>query len=146
MKSETESTVKAYATLRFAGGELEPREISDVLGVEPTRAYRKGERYYAGPLTGELAGRTGVWLLSTDDVDSGSDLDRRLSYLVKLMFENEPSRAAALSQLLARRGLKARVWCFWHGTAGARAPSIPGPVLDAFKQLPAEIETDFGTD
>ena len=138
--------MEAYATLRFAGDKLEPREISDVLGVVPTRAYRKGERYFAGPRTGGLTGRTGIWLLSTDNVVTGCDLDRHLAYLVKLIFESEPGRAAALRRLIAGRDLKAQVSCFWHGRAGAQAPTIPAPVVDAFKQLPAEIETDFDTD
>jgi len=138
--------VKAYATLRFAGDELEPREISDVLGVEPTRVYRKGERYFAGPRTGKLTGRTGIWLLSTEDAVCGSDLDRHLSYLANLVFKNEPGRAAALSRLIAGRDLKAHVSCFWHGRAGASIPSISASVVEAFKQLPAEIETDFDTD
>jgi hypothetical protein len=145
-KSETDGTVKAYATLRFAGDELEPRVISDVLGVVPTRGYRKGERYFAGPRTGELTGRTGIWLLSTEHVVCGSDIDRHLSYLVKLIFEDEPSRAAELHGLIARRDLKAHVSCFWHGRAGARPPAIPASVVEAFKQLPAEIEPDFDTD
>ena len=34
-KFEADGTVKAYATLRFAGDRLEPQEISDVLGVNP---------------------------------------------------------------------------------------------------------------
>jgi hypothetical protein len=101
--------VKAYATLRFAGDELEPREISDLLGVAPTRAYRKGECYFAGPRTGEFTGRTGIWLLSTEKVVSDSDLGRHLSYLMKLIFEGEPDRAAALRRLLARRDVKAHV-------------------------------------
>ena len=114
--------------------------------MEPTRAYRKGERYFAGPQTGELSGRTGIWLLSTDNVVKSSDLARHLSYLMNLIFESEPGRAAALSQLLARRDLKAHVSCFWHGKVGVRPPSIPAPVVESFKQLPAYIETDFDTD
>jgi len=107
--------MKAYATLRFAGDKLEPREISDVLRVEPTRAYRKGERYLAGPRTGELTGRTGIWFLSTENAVRGFDLDRHLSYLSNLIFESEPSRAAALRRLIAVRNLKAHISCFWHG-------------------------------
>jgi hypothetical protein len=145
-KSEADGTVKAYATLRFAGDSLEPREISDVLGIEPTRSYRKGERYFAGPRTGELTGRTGIWRFSTDGMVDGSDLERHLAYLVRLIFEGEPGRSAALSQLLARRALKAHVSCFWHGKTGAQAPCVPAQVIDTFKQLPAEIETDFDTD
>jgi len=138
--------MKAYATLRFAGDKLEPREISDVLRVEPTRAYRKGERYLAGPRTGELTGRTGIWLFSTENVVRGFDLDRHLSYLSNLIFEGEPSHAAALRRLIVVRDLKAHVSCFWHGKAGAPTPCIPAPVIAAFMQLPAEIETDFDTD
>ena len=138
--------MKAYATLRFAGDELEPQEISDALGVEPTRAYRKGERYLAGPRTGELTGRTGIWLLSTDKLVEGSDLARHLSYLTKLIFAGEPGRVAGLRHLIARRHLMAHVSCFWHGRAGVRPPSVPAPVIEAFRQLPAEIETDFDTD
>ena len=103
--------MKAYATLRFTGDELEPREISDVLGAAPTRACRKGERYFAGPRAGELTGRTGIWLLSTDNVVSGSDLDRHVSYLANLIFESEPSRAITLRHLIACRDLKAHVSC-----------------------------------
>jgi hypothetical protein len=145
-KSEADGTVKAYATLRFAGDSLEPEEISNVLGVVPTRANRKGARYFAGPRTGELTGHTGIWLLSTDNVIAGCDLDRHLSYLVNLIFESEPGRAVALRRLIAGRDLKAHVSCFWHGRAAARPPSIPGLVIEAFRQLPAEIEIDFGTD
>jgi hypothetical protein len=81
---KAEDTVKTYAILRFAGDELEPSEISDLLGVGPTRAYRKGERYFAGPricpCTGMITGRTGIWLLSTDGVVTGSDLNTFLIY------------------------------------------------------------------
>jgi hypothetical protein len=43
-------------------------------------------------------------------------------------------------------GLKAHVSCFWHGKAGAHAPKITAFAIDAFRRLPAEIETDFDTD
>jgi hypothetical protein len=144
--STADDTVKAYASLRFAGDELEPSEISGILGVDATRAYGKGERYFAGPRTGMIAGRTGIWLLSTDEVVSGSDLDRHISYLFKLIFAHDADRFARLHQLIADRGLKAQVSCFWHGQAGARAPEIPAFAIDAFRRLPADIETDFDTD
>ena len=93
-----------------------------------------------------ITGRTGIWLLSTDEVVSGSDLDRHISYLFKLIFEDDEDRFARLHQLIADRGLKAQVSCFWHGQAGARAPEIPACAIDAFRRLPADIETDFDID
>ena len=144
--SKADDTRKAYAILRFAGDELEPYEISDLLGVGPTRAYRKGERYFAGPRAGMITGRTGIWLLSTDGVVTGSDLDQHISYLFKLIFEHDGDRSAMLHKLIAERRLKGRVSCFWHGKAGAHPPKIPTFVVDAFERLPAEIEVDFDTD
>ncbi len=138
--------MKAYATLRFAGDKLEPREISEILGFGPTRAYRKGERYFAGRRAGELTGRTGIWLLTTEDVVQSPDLDRHLSYLVNLIFQDDEDRATRLHKLIAHQDLNAHVSCFWHGEAGAQAPSIPLSAIEAFRRLPAEIETDFDTD
>jgi Domain of unknown function (DUF4279) len=144
--SEADDTVKAYAILRFAGDELEPSEISDILGIGATRAYRKGEKYFAGPRAGMITGRTGIWLFSTEEVIDTSDLDRHISYLFKLIFKDDPDRSGRLHRLIADRGLKAQVSCFWHGKAGAHAPAIPAFAIDGFKRLPAGIETDFDTD
>jgi Domain of unknown function (DUF4279) len=144
--SEADDTVKAYAILRFAGDKLEPSEISDILGVGATRAYRKGENYFAGPRAGVITGRTGIWLLSTDEAVNSSDLDRHISFLFKLIFADDRDHSGRLRQLIADRGLKAHVSCFWHGKAGAHAPEIPAFAIDGFKRLPADIETDFDTD
>jgi hypothetical protein len=139
-------TVKTYAILRFAADELEPSEISALLDVSATRAYRKGEEYLAGPRAGTIKGRTGIWLLSTDEVVDSPDLDRHISYLVELISKDNPRRFAKLHQLIVDRGLKAQVSCFWHGYADAHPPEIPPFAIDVFKRLPAEIETDFDTD
>jgi hypothetical protein len=113
--SKADGAVKAYAILRFAGDELEPSEISDILGVGATLAYRKGETYLAGPHAGVITGRTGIWLLSTDAVVSGCDLDRHISYLFKLILEDDGDRSASLHQLIADRRLRAMSRVF--GTA-----------------------------
>jgi hypothetical protein len=144
--SKADDTVRTYAILRFAGDELEPSEISDILGVGATRAYCKGEEYFAGPRAGMVKGHTGIWLLSTDELVNSSDLERHISYLLKLIFADGGDRPARLHQLMANRGLKAHVSCFWHGKAGIHAPELPTSAIDAFKRLPAEIETDFDTD
>ena len=49
LMTNSEQSTRAFATLRFAGDALEPNEISRVLKEEPTRAYRKGQRYRPGP-------------------------------------------------------------------------------------------------
>jgi hypothetical protein len=64
-KTEVGADSKAFVTLRFAGDDLDPDEISAVLPVKPTRAHCKGEEFFAGPRAGNLHGRTGMWFIAT---------------------------------------------------------------------------------
>ena len=135
----------AFATLRFRGDHLDPDRITAILGVQPTKACRKGERYLAGPRAGYVTGRTGVWVLATDSALDSAELDRHLEYLADLIFR-EPAREERLKQLhelMSQDGLKADVSCFWRGGPGIRPPLIPGNVISSFRELSAEIETDF---
>jgi len=146
MKStEAISRKMAFATLRFTGDRLEPDRITAILGVEPTKAYRKGEAYLAGPRAGYVTGRTGVWVLATDNVVDSADLDRHLEHLVDLIFRG-PDRKQRLKQLhevMSRDGLKADVSCFWRGGPGTQPPALSKDAIRKLPQLPAEIETDF---
>src|SRR5205809_3955808 len=59
--TNSENTLGTYATLRFAGDALDPDEISSILRTQPTRAYRKGQKYSPGPRSPEVIGKTGIW-------------------------------------------------------------------------------------
>jgi len=73
-KTELNADGNAFVTLRFAGDDLDPDEISALLPVKPTRAHRKGETFFAGPRAGNLRGRTGMWFLATDKLVPSDDL------------------------------------------------------------------------
>jgi hypothetical protein len=138
----------AFATLRFCGDRLDPDRITAILGVQPTKAYRKGETYLARPRAGYVTGRTGVWVFASDGVVNNVELDRHLEYVVDLIFR-EPDREERLKQLhrlMSRDRIKADVSCFWRGGPGTRPPSIPGNVISRLNEVPAEIETDFEVD
>jgi len=140
---------KAFATLRFSGDRLDPDHISAILRVPPTKAWRKGERYFAGQHTGHLVGRTGTWFLATDDLVTSPDLDEHLDFLTALLSkgpQDEEERLARLREVMARDNLKADVSCFWHGNAGEQTPAISAEKTAKLRALPAEIETAFGTD
>lgn len=138
----------AFATLRFAGDALDPEEISRLLDISPTHAYRKGESFSPGPRTPRVVGRTGVWYLSTDRAVSSPALADHLHYLVRLLMPEPDSdgRLRRLHELMRRARLEAHVTCFWRGGKGEPEPPIPPDVAEIFGRLPADIETDFGTD
>jgi Domain of unknown function (DUF4279) len=145
MKTELNTDGKAFVTLRFAGDDLDPDEISDLLPVKPTRAHRKGESFFAGPHAGKLRGRTGIWFLATDRLVPRDDLKEHLDFVHKLLNPRpgDMSRIAKLRAVLERTHSGAHVTCFWRGDPGETAPQIPGRFNSAVEPLATDIETDF---
>ena len=144
-KTELNANGKAFVTLRFAGDDLDPDEISAVLPVKPTRAHRKGKEFFAGPRAGNLHGRTGIWFLVTDKLVPSDNLQDHLAFVQKLLSPTpgDTSRISKLRAVLNRTHSLAHVTCFWHGDPGETAPQIPGRFKSAIEPLAADIETDF---
>jgi Domain of unknown function (DUF4279) len=144
-KTDTRTGCKAFVTLRFAGDDLDPREISAVLPVTPTRAHRKGEEFVAGQHAGNLLGRTGIWFLATDKLVHSDDLGDHLRFVHKLLYPapSDVSRITKLRDILGRAHSHAHITCFWHGDSGETAPQIPDRFKLAIEPLAADIETDF---
>ncbi len=140
---------RAYASLRVRGDSLDPEQVTRLLGVFPTIAYAKGMKYHAGERTGELIGKTGVWLLSTKSIIASESLNTHLAFLTTILWygprQFEPM--IRLHALLAKqKDLRADIACFWHGRYGEKRPSIPKSITELLKLIPADLELDFATD
>ena len=85
-KTEVKADRKAFVTLRFAGDDLDPQEISAILPVKPMRAHNKGEEFFPGPNSGKLRGRTGIWFLATDKLVPSNDLADHLHFVQGLLY------------------------------------------------------------
>ena len=143
--STTKTDRKAFVTLRFAGDELDPQEISAILPIEPTRAHRKGEEFLAGPHAGNLRGRTGIWFLATEGVVPSDDIRDHLSFVQQLLYPEpkDNSRVIQLRGVIERTHSRVRITCFWRGDPGESAPEIPAEFRSAIAPLAADIEPDF---
>jgi hypothetical protein len=148
MRTEVNTDSKAFVTLRFAGDDLDPNEISAVLPVKPTRAHHKGEAFFAGPRAGNLCGRTGMWFLATDKIVPSDNLQDHLAFVQKLLSPTpgDTSRIAKLRVILERTHSLAHVTCFWLGDPGEATPEIPDYLKSAIQPLAVDIETDFAFD
>src|SRR5713101_2465915 len=104
MKTGARTDAKAFVTLRFVGEDLDPREISAILPVEPTRAHRKGEEFVAGQHAGKLRGRTGIWFLATDALVPSDDLGDHLAFVHDLLYPQptNDSRITKLREIMGR--------------------------------------------
>ena len=155
-KTEVNTDGKAFVTLRFAGDDLDPDEIS--AAVKPTRAHRKGETFFAGPRAGNLRGRTGMWFLATDKLVPSDDLQDHLAFVQKLLSPTpgDTSRIAKLRAilrahalprpshlLLARRAGRARPANSRTGSSPAIAPWPPTSKPISRSSEIVEIEGGF---
>jgi Domain of unknown function (DUF4279) len=147
-KSDSPGTIATFATFRLSGDRLDPDAVSAILSASPTIAYRKGARYCAGPRSGYLVGRTGVWYLSTKGVVSGLDPIQHLRHLTGMLdgLSVDQSKLSALQGLMHRDGLQADASLFWHGSAGASMPTVPSSIERVFEAIPARLERDFDCD
>src|SRR5262245_35364699 len=137
-QSETSMTKseRTFATLRVAGDNLVPDQVTKLLGIEPTLAYAKGEHYGRR----HLKGRTGVWLLSTDGVVKSNSLKDHVGWLLWRV------RIKALPDFVKKNSLHSVLTCFWHGPSGVSAPIIPDDMRHMLMMLHVQLETDFETD
>jgi hypothetical protein len=75
------SVQRSVATLRISGDDLNPAEISRLLGCDPSEAQTKGERL-VGRVTGYVRiARTGMWRLCAADREP-QDLDGQIDELL----------------------------------------------------------------
>ena len=146
--TNSESTIRAFATLRFAGDALDPDEISDVVKERPTKAHRKGEIYRPSPRSPEVTGKTGIWYFSTRRKIQSNDLSDHLNVLERLIspFGDQGRRLKELRDIMERRNLQAHVTFFWRGPSGVQRPSIPSVATATLRRLPVDIEPDIATE
>ena len=109
-----------YATLRVFSDSLAPETISDILGIQPTRSFRKGELKAQHQVVSVPRQITNGWFYSTKGKSKSRDCRRHLDILIECVLEG-----AARIDNLRRRGCDIDVTVFYSYTQGG--PTIsPG--------------------
>jgi hypothetical protein len=104
--------VKTYSTLRIYSDDLAPGEITDLLHIEPTWAFRKGDVHNHG----KLQRRTNGWFYSTENLSNSKDGRRHLDIILAAL-EGKLDVVKALQA----RGCKTDIVSFWM-SAGQGGP------------------------
>jgi hypothetical protein len=104
LATSTTKTEAAADRRAFTGDDLDPAEISAVLPVAPTRAHRKGEKFFAGPHAGKLRDRTGIWFLATNRLVPSDHLDDHFAFIEKRLYPKagDDSGIRKLREILER--------------------------------------------
>jgi hypothetical protein len=108
-----------YATLRIYPGEIDPTEVTDRLGIEPSSWQRRGEAIQGRDGPPKVASLNG-WFLSTEGLFPSRDSRRHIDRILDRL---EPNAEALRS--LQQEGCRMDVSCFWISQSGHGGPEIP---------------------
>ncbi len=95
---------KALVSIRFYGDDLEPEELTRLLGAQPSRANRKGQPRKSSKGKTSIA-RPGTWLIEYSEEPVAAGIDEQLNFLLDELTED-----IATWRDLTRR-FKADVFC-----------------------------------
>ena len=124
---EYESCESTYATLCVYSTEFDCDNISELIGVTPTRTVSKDLNRFSGQ---------NGWFLSTEDSIQSNDLRRHLYHLVKVL-----SDTGLHSDHLS--SCKLWVYCYWSSSEGNGGPIIDVHLMEWMSKLGLDIHFDF---
>lgn len=130
---------RAVAKLRIYPGALTPRQVSNILCIQPSSSQTIGERHVNSHGRERVPTING-WFLSSEGHSSSLDLRRHLDWLLDVL---EP-KAAELTQLLSSDGVSAHVYCIWWSVAGQGGPILWPSHMRRMADLGLECQFDIG--
>jgi len=108
-KSQINGLLKHNVCFRIVADELDPLEITAMLGITPSKAHRRGDPNTSITKKGKVIEfspfSTGVWLVYSD-AEEHADLDYHLKSLLSLLY---PLKVKLIE--LSQRGYSMDVFC-----------------------------------
>lgn len=126
-----------YATFRAYTGEVEPDEVSRLLGMNPTGSVTQGKMIVNGPAKGKISKLNG-WFLSTKGQIDSKDLRRHLDSLLEIL----AAHGDELQTLQAMPNVTTDVSCYWLSKSGHSGPTLSPKQMRMLCQLNLEIWFD----
>jgi hypothetical protein len=121
-REDNPNCADTFASLRLFGDELQPDQVTSLLGVGPTDSAPKGLVVVSS--TGkERRAPTGRWVLSSEGQVASRDLQQHIEWLLKHLNGYHGS-------LLELPGVRsADVFCYWLSATGNGGPELSPEVL-----------------
>lgn len=132
------SCERAVARLLIYTGESDPGQVSQRLGLDPTRVVREGVFEITG-LDRKRVPKINGWFLSSEDQGISSlDIRRHLDWLLDLL---EP-RAGELEALQEMCGVEMGIDCVWWSKSGHGGPTLWPEQMQRMASLNLECSFD----
>lgn len=123
------------ASLRFLGDDLNPDELTKLLGCAPTKSERKGEKI-AGKVSGQRTARSGGWRLRAERREPG-DFDTQISEILDQLTDD----AHVWRDLTTR--FRADVFCGLFMVEGNEGISLSRETLEKLAARGLTIDFDI---
>jgi len=131
---------RALATLRVIGDDLDPIEISHLLGRQSTRSHRKGEDLRKPKAKIPNVARSGLWALEAKARAPGN-INQQIEELLTSVTTN-----LSVWDALANR-YKLSVFCAWFMEGGNEGEDISADTLRALSDRRISLSLDvYGPD
>lgn len=127
---------RAKATLRVIGDDLDPTEISRLLGCTPTDSHRKGDNINKPEATRTRAARSGLWALETKEC-SPSDIDAQFQSLLACVTDD-----LSVWSALAKH-YKLDIICAWFMEEGNEGEDISAKTVQALSERKIALSIDI---
>jgi hypothetical protein len=131
---------RALATLRVIGADLDPTEISHLLGCVPTRSHRKGEDLRKPQAKLPNVARSGLWALEAKAMAPGN-VNQQIGELLASVTTN-----LSVWDALANR-YQLSVFCAWFMEGGNEGEDISTETVRALSDRRIALSLDvYGPD
>ena len=124
--------IRTYAHLTVWAGDDDPADVTEALGLQPSRVVLKGSR---GP--GIPPGNS--WTLSSEDDGSMSHNDENAH--LRWVLDRIDGRERALASLRAR-GMELRMWVYWETDNAGPHVELQADVLRRLGELAIPLLVD----
>jgi hypothetical protein len=131
---DDEHTSMAFASLVLRGKYLIPQEVTNSIGIIPTKSFKRGDIR-----KGSTTWPHGYWELTSKESVQSSDLSKHLEWLAEVL---EPTKKE-LIKILNQEGINAEISCFWILPSSHESLSISSEMVRRMAFLGVKINVEI---
>ena len=130
-----ETCSQTYVTLRIYCDDLQPDELTEYLGILPSRTQTKGQK---NELQRNKLIKLNGWFLTTKNILDSKDCRRHIDYLADKILPVKNK----LKSLIAD-GTKIDISCYWESESGHGGPTLSKQQFLKLAELEIELWFDI---
>ncbi len=128
---------RTHASFGLKSESLDPQLITDLLGIRPVIAWRKGDVCHAA--SGPRVRDSGIWRVDTLNAVELSEIEPHVCFLLSLL---EP-RAKEIIAIQERANADSAIVLWWNGSCATDGYSLSAPLLARLAVLCNRLDFTF---